>query len=408
MELTILMPCLDEARTLACCIDKAKSYLTRSGIDGEILVADNGSTDGSRVIAQSHGARVIEVATRGYGSALVAGIRAAQGRFVVMGDSDDSYDFSRLDAFVAALRNGAQLVMGNRFEGGIAPKAMPSLHRYLGNPVLSGIGRVFFRTPVRDFHCGLRGFERSAILGLDLCCPGMEFASEMVVKASLQGLRITEVPTTLSPDGRGRPPHLRSWRDGWRHLRFLLIHAPQWLFLYPGALLAGLCLALMVMLELGPIVLGPLGLDVHTLLYAMVGFGVGCQMLLFGALSFVHAVRMHTLPRLPRALQWIEQVKLEHLLLVAGLLMLCGLGCALASVAYWSGVGFAATDPRVLMRIAVPSAALLLSGSQLAVAAFLLEYVRLPMPGVRKAPRTSESADTVSQNSVGSPLARAR
>ena len=231
MELTILMLCLNEARTLAHCIDKARSFLTRAGIDGEIVVADNGSTDGSRTFAQSHGARVIEVATRGYGAALIAGIRAAQGRFVIMGDSDDSYDFSRLDGFVAALRNGAQLVTGNRFEGGIAPKAMPRLHRYLGNPVLSGIGRVFFRTPVRDFHCGLRGFERNAILALDLCCPGMEFASEMVVKASLHGLRIAEVPTTLSPDGRGRPPHLRSWRDGWRHLRFLLIHAPQWLFL---------------------------------------------------------------------------------------------------------------------------------------------------------------------------------
>lgn len=405
MELTILMPCLNEARTLAHCIDKARSFLTRAGIDGEIVVADNGSTDGSRTFAQSHGARVIEVATRGYGAALIAGIRAAQGRFVIMGDSDDSYDFSRLDGFVAALRNGAQLVTGNRFEGGIAPKAMPRLHRYLGNPVLSGIGRVFFRTPVRDFHCGLRGFERNAILALDLCCPGMEFASEMVVKASLHGLRIAEVPTTLSPDGRGRPPHLRSWRDGWRHLRFLLIHAPQWLFLYPGALLAVLCLAVMVMLEIGPVVLGPLGLDVHTLLYAMVGFNVGWQMLLFGALSFMHAVRMHTLPRLPRALQWIDHVTLEHGLLAAGLLILCGLGCALLSVVYWSGVGFAATDPRVLMRIAVPSGALLLSGSQLVVAAFVLEYVRLPMPGVRKVQR---SADTTSQAAIDNQLAPAR
>lgn len=405
MELTILMPCLNEAQTLGRCIDKAMSYLTRAGIDGEIVVADNGSTDGSRAVAQSHGARVIAVETRGYGSALIAGIRAAQGRFVVMGDSDDSYDFSRLDAFVAALRNGAQLVMGNRFEGGIAPKAMPRLHRYLGNPVLSGIGRVFFRTPVRDFHCGLRGFERSAILGLDLCCLGMEFASEMVVKASLHGLRIAEVPTTLGPDGRDRPPHLRSWRDGWRHLRFLLIHAPHWLFLYPGLLLAAPCLALMIMLEIGPVVLGPLGLDVHTLLYAMVGFSVGWQMLLFGALSFMHAVRMHTLPRLPRALQWIDHITLEHGLLVAGLLILCGLGCALLSVVYWSGVGFAATDPRVLMRIAVPSGALLLSGSQLVVAAFVLEYVRLPMPGARKVQR---SADTTAQAPIDNQLVPVR
>ena len=320
--------------------------------------------------------------------------------------TDDSYDLANLGPFIEQLREGHDVVMGNRFKGGIQPGAMPPMHRYLGNPVLSGIGRVFFRTPARDFHCGLRGFERSAILSLDLCCSGMEFASEMVVKASLHGLRITEVPTTLSPDGRGRPPHLRSWRDGWRHLRFLLIHSPQWLFLYPGALLAGLCLALMVMLELGPVVLGPLGLDVHTLLYAMVGFSVGSQMLLFGALSFMHAVRMRTLPRLPRALQWIDHVTLEHGLLVAGLLILCGLGCALLSVVYWSGVGFAATDPRVLMRIAVPSGALLLSGSQLAVAAFLLEYVRLPMPGVRKAQRPS--ADTTSQAAIDNQLVPAR
>ncbi|CAM5787400.1 glycosyltransferase family 2 protein [Rhizobacter fulvus] len=406
MDLTILMPCLNEARTLGSCIEKAKSYLERAKVDGEVVIADNGSTDGSRAIAELHGARVVEVPVRGYGAALIAGIRAARGKFVVIGDSDDSYDFSQLDAFVGALRGGAELVMGNRFAGGIAPNAMPRLHRYLGNPALSGIGRVFFRTPIRDFHCGLRGFERGAILGLDLCCTGMEFASEMVVKASLYGLRIVEVPTTLSPDGRGRPPHLRSWRDGWRHLRFLLIHAPQWLFLYPGAMLAGLCLALMIMLELGPVVLGPLGLDVHTLVYAMVGFNVGWQMLLFGALSYMHAVRMRTLPLLPRALQWLDRVTLEHGLLVAGLLVLCGLGFAILSVAYWSGVGFAATDPRVLMRIAVPSGALLLSGSQLVVAAFVLEYVRLPLPGVRKTQRSTDNP--TSQSAIDNQLVAAR
>ncbi len=217
-------------------------YLARSGVAGEVLIADNGSTDGSQAIAEGLGARVVAVPVRGYGAALITGIEAARGRFVIMGDSDDSYDFTALDPFVAKLREGYDLVMGNRFLGGIKPGAMPPLHRYLGNPVLSTIGRVFFGGPVRDFHCGLRGFDRDAIRALDLRAPGMEFASEMVVKATVQGLRVTEVPTTLSPDGRSRPPHLRSWRDGWRHLRFLLVFCPRWLFLYPGAglFLAGL------------------------------------------------------------------------------------------------------------------------------------------------------------------------
>ena len=245
VELTILMPCLNEAETLAFCIRKARLFLSRTGISGEILIADNGSIDGSRTIAESLGARVVLVANRGYGSALRSGIRAAHGRFVIMGDSDDSYDFSLLDDFVEKLRGGCQLVMGNRFTGGILPGAMPPLHRYIGNPVLTAIGRLFFRSPCRDFHCGLRGFERSAILGLDLQSPGMEFATEMVVKASVHNLRISEVPTTLSPDGRSRPPHLRSWRDGWRHLRFLLLFSPSWLFLYPGMALTFLGAATM-------------------------------------------------------------------------------------------------------------------------------------------------------------------
>ena len=238
LELTILMPCLNEARTLPACIAKARRFLDTAGVRGEVLVADNGSTDGSQALAMSLGARVVDVPERGYGAALIAGIDAARGRFVVMGDSDDSYDFEHLQPFVDALRGGAQLVMGNRFAGGIRPGAMPPLHRYLGNPVLSFIGRAFFKVRVRDFHCGLRGFERDALLALGLHCKGMEFASEMVVKAALGGLRIAEVPTTLSPDGRDRAPHLRSWRDGWRHLRFLLLFTPRWLFLYPGVVLS--------------------------------------------------------------------------------------------------------------------------------------------------------------------------
>ena len=232
-DLTILMPCLNEAETLASCVAKARSFLIRTGIRGEVLIADNGSTDGSQQIAEEAGARVVAIAEKGYGSALLGGIRAARGRYVIMGDSDDSYDFSRLEGFVEKLHAGYQLVMGNRFLGGIAPGAMPPLHRYLGNPVLSTIGRVFFRSPCGDFHCGLRGFERTAVLALDLQAPGMEFASEMVVKATIRKLRIAEVPTTLSPDGRSRPPHLKSWRDGWRHLRFLLLFSPRWLFLFP-------------------------------------------------------------------------------------------------------------------------------------------------------------------------------
>ena len=268
VELTILMPCLNEARTLPTCIGKASGFLARAGIAGEVLVADNGSTDGSQELARRHCARVIAVSEKGYGSALLAGIRAARGRYVIMGDSDDSYDFSQLDLFVDRLREGEQLVMGNRFAGGIQAGAMPPLHRYLGNPVLTAIGRILFQSPCKDFHCGLRGFDRDAILKLDLCATGMEFASEMVVKASVWKLRIAEVPTTLAPDGRDRAPHLRSWRDGWRHLRLLLLFSPRGLFLYPGALLFGLGTLVMLRLVIGPIVFGSVGFDINTLLYA--------------------------------------------------------------------------------------------------------------------------------------------
>ncbi|MTA42772.1 MAG: glycosyltransferase, partial [Actinobacteria bacterium] len=256
MELSVVLPCLNEAETLAVCIRKARASMNELGIDGEVVIADNGSTDGSQDIARSEGARVVDVPTRGYGAALIAGITDAKGTFVIMGDADDSYDLSNLGPFVEALRGGAELVMGNRFAGGIAPGAMPALHRYLGNPVLTAVGRVLFRSPVKDFHCGLRGFRRDAILELDLRTTGMEFASEMVVKATLNKLTIVEVPTTLSPDGRSRPPHLRTWRDGWRHLRFLLLYSPKWLFLYPGIVVFLLGLILGGALLRGPINVG--------------------------------------------------------------------------------------------------------------------------------------------------------
>jgi len=376
-ELTILMPCLNEARTLPTCIGKARRFLDQSGIAGEVLIADNGSTDGSQSIARDAGARVVDVPVKGYGAALRAGIAAARGRFVVMGDSDDSYDFSDLGGFVAELRDGAALVMGNRFAGEIRPGAMPRLHRYLGNPVLSFVGRLFFRSPVRDFHCGLRGFARDTMLALDLRSEGMEFASEMVVKATLAGLRIDEVPTTLSPDGRDRAPHLRSWRDGWRHLRFLLIHAPAWLFMYPGVALLTAGVVLSALLAFQPIVLPWFTLDIHTLLYLSVAACLGLQMVLFAVVSSSHAVAIGILPRMPRGLAWLRRFSLERALLAGLALLASGFALAIYSVVLWSQDRFHAVDPGTLMRVAIPAAMLMLAGGQVCMVAFLMEYIRL-------------------------------
>lgn len=378
LELTILMPCLNEALTVGQCVRQARAFLATSGIQGEVVVADNGSSDGSRELAEAAGARVVAVPERGYGAALRTGIEAAHGRFVIMGDSDCSYDFSRLEAFVAALRSGQQLVMGNRFAGGIAPGAMPRLHRYLGNPVLSFIGRLFFKSPVRDFHCGLRGFERAAMLQLGLQSPGMEFASEMVVKATLHGLRLAEVPTTLSPDGRDRPPHLRSWRDGWRHLRFLLLHAPAWLFMYPGLALFLLGTAATVALGLGPLPLGFATLDVHSMLYAAVAACLGLQMLMFAGFCSLHAVRIGVLPQLPAGLGWVHRVRLEPALLSALGLLLLGLGFAGFSVwLWWHQSRFGAANPAQLMRAVIPGATFMLAAGQVAMSAFMFEFIRM-------------------------------
>ena len=295
-ELTVLMPCLNEAETIGICVKNAREYIDSRNIDGEVVVADNGSTDGSQAIAEERGARVIPVAYKGYGSALLGGISAARGRFVIMGDADNSYDFSMLDPFIDKLREGYDLVIGNRFKGGIKPGAMPLLHRYLGNPLLTGIGRMFFRSPVGDFHCGLRGFNRQAVANLGLVASGMEFASEMVVKATLQRLKIAEVPTTLSPDGRTRPPHLRSWRDGWRHLRFLLLFSPRWLFLYPGAALMILGLVSMAWLLPGPRQVGGLTFDVHTLAYSAAAIVCGFQAVAFAVFTKIYGINAKLLP----------------------------------------------------------------------------------------------------------------
>src|SRR5687768_7006456 len=344
MELTILMPCLDEAATVGRCVEKAREFLRRAGVDGEVLVADNGSRDDSRLRAERAGARVIRVAQRGYGAALAAGIAAASGRFVIMGDADDSYDFARLEGFVEKLRQGYPLVTGNRFKGGIRPGAMPALHRYLGNPVLSFVGRLFYRAPVGDFHCGLRGFDRAALLSLDLRTRGMEFASEVVVKAALGGWRIAEVPTTLHPDGRGRPPHLRSWRDGWRHLRFLLLFSPRWLFLYPGTLLLTLGVLLTVLLYFAPLRVGSLGLDIHSMLYASAAALLGMQLCLFALFARVSAQAAGLLPAQARLQKLLGQLTLERGLALGLGVALLGLVWSAVTFWQWRETGFGALD----------------------------------------------------------------
>jgi len=375
LELTILMPCLNEAETLATCIRKAMGYLARSGVVGEVLIADNGSTDGSQEIATSLGARVLPVAERGYGAALIAGITGARGRYVIMADSDDSYDFENLDPFVARLREGYALVMGNRFKGGIKPGAMPPLHRYLGNPVLTTIGRVFFGSPCGDFHCGLRGFNRAEILKLDLRAPGMEFASEMVVKATLQKLRITEVPTTLSPDGRSRPPHLRSWRDGWRHLRFLLVFCPRWLFLYPGLVLFLGGLGGMAALLFGPARLGGVTLDVHTLLYASAAVTMGFQMVMFWVFARIHGAREGLVPEQPLLTRFLERFGLEPALLTALGLFVLGVLLGIATVVIWGAGRFGDLGGSGTMRMAIASMTSMLLGLQLATGAFFISVL---------------------------------
>lgn len=355
LELSIVMPCLNEAETLATCIRKAQGYLDRSGVDGEVLIADNGSTDGSQDIARELGARVVDVTEKGYGNALMGGIRAARGTYVIMGDADDSYDFANLDPFVTELRKGADVVMGNRFKGGIAPGAMPPLHQYLGNPVLSAIGKLFFKAPVDDFHCGLRGFRREAVLGIRLHTSGMEFASEIVVKSRLSGLRFAEVPTTLKKDGRSRPPHLRSWRDGWRHLRFLLIYSPRWLFLYPG--LAALTVGLVATLALlvGPAKIGSAGFDVGTMLYTAAFAVLGYQAVLFSVMVKLFAAREDLLPMSPRYRRLVERFSIERGLVLGIVIFVAGIIVALLQLLRWGSVGFGALDTAQNIRTAIPA-----------------------------------------------------
>jgi glycosyltransferase involved in cell wall biosynthesis len=377
LEVTVVMPCLNEAETVAICVQKAIRGLRENNICGEVVIADNGSTDGSQDLARGAGARVVPVEQKGYGRALMGGIASARGKFVFMGDADDSYDFGHVGRFVERLRQGYDLVMGNRFQGGIQPGAMPLHHRYLGNPLLSGIGRLFFGSPCGDFHCGLRGFSREAILKLDLRTTGMEFASEMVVKATLHGLRIAEVPTTLARDGRSRPPHLRSWRDGWRHLRFLLMYSPRWLFLYPGLALFLMGLMIVGWLLPGPRRVGSVVLDVHTMLGGAALILIGFQSVAFAVLAKVFATISGLMPWTPGFRRIFRWITLETGL-IAGALLSLGGGFGLCATFYiWNQCGFGPLDPQKTLRWAIPAVTATTLGFQVVLFSFFFSMLGL-------------------------------
>ena len=377
MELTILMPCLNEAETIEVCVAKAVKYILDNSIDGEVLVSDNGSSDGSIEIAERAGARVISTLAKGYGSALLNGIDQAQGTYIIMGDADDSYDLSKLDEFVKRLRGGADLVMGNRFAGGIMPGAMPPLHRYLGNPVLSSLGRILFKSKVGDFHCGLRGFRKSSIQDLNLISTGMEFASEMVVKATVLGLRVEEVPTILHPDGRSRKPHLRTWPDGWRHLRFLFLYSPRWLFLYPGLLFFAVGLVMSVRLSIGSLTFGAIVLDINTLLVSVGVTIIGCQSTWFAVLSKAFAMREGLLPTDVRIRRIQKSFSLERLLVLSVGIFLVGLTGLVFATGNWRNSDWGPLDPLPSLRLVIPSVGMMIISAQTAMGAAMLSVFSL-------------------------------
>jgi hypothetical protein len=380
LELTILMPCLNESETISTCVRKALSFLHIHGIDGEVLVADNGSSDGSQALAEAAGARVIHVQERGYGSALLGGIRAACGRYIIMGDADDSYDLTALMPFLHRLRGGADLVMGNRFQGGIAPGAMPRLHRYIGNPVLSFVGRKFFHCSIGDFHCGLRGFRRDSVLRLGLQATGMEFASEIVVKATLCLQRIEEVPTTLRPDGRSRPPHLRSWRDGWRHLRFLLLFSPRWLFFYPGLAMIVIGSLVDLLVLPGPIAIGSVRLGVDTLAGAAAMVIIGVQAVLFAIFTHVYASNEGFLPYSKTVRRLMRVWTLERGLAGSAALGLVGLAGTIVGFFQWSAVP-AGGHYDAVWRLVLPSVAAMVISFQLLLGTFFLSILAIRRSG---------------------------
>jgi len=377
IELTILMPCLNEAETVGKCVRRAQLFLERYGVSGEVLVSDNGSQDGSQEIARRSGARVVDAPVRGYGAALICGALAARGKYVIMGDADESYDFGELLPFLVELRAGAELVIGNRLRGGIRPGAMPWMNRWIGTPVLSALGRLFFHSQVRDFNCGLRACTRTALHKLNLRTTGMEFASEMIVKAALLGLNVAEVPTTLSPAGRSRPPHLRPWRDGWRHFRSLLMYSPRWLFLYPGSGMIAVGLAGCAWLLPKPGMIGNVGFDVHTLLYAFVAIELGAQFIAFAMFTKVFAVSQGLLPEDSRVSRVLRYFTLETGLIVGSLLTLAGLGGSILAVSDWGRTSFGTLDPSRMLRLIFPSVFSLMLGVQVICGSFFLSILEL-------------------------------
>lgn len=364
IELSIVMPCLNEAETLAVCINKAQSFFERQNISGEVIIADNGSTDGSQKIATDLNARVVNVPQKGYGSALRGGIEAANGKYVIMGDADDSYDFSNLMPYVIKLREGYDLVMGNRFKGGIKKGAMPFLHKYLGNPVLSFIGRLFFKSKIGDFHCGLRGFSKEAYYKMELKTTGMEFASEMIVKSSLKDLKITEVNTILSPDGRSRPPHLNTWRDGWRHLRFLVLYSPNWLFLIPGLLLFIFGIITSSFLLFGKVSIGSVNFGVHTLLFTSGFILIGFQFILFYGLTKVFTVENELLPKSNKYDKLFKLINLEKGLIVGAILVIIGIILSFSAYFDWQAINYGDIENTSTLRSVIPAITLMLLGVQ--------------------------------------------
>ena len=376
MELTILMPCLNEAETIAICIEKASNFLKANGIDGEVLISDNGSTDDSVRIAKSLGARVIHAPVKGYGGALIAGCQAAYGKYVIMGDADDSYDFEHLMPFVEKLRAGFDLVMGNRFKGGIAEGAMPWSHRYIGNPVLSFIGRLFFHSKIEDFHCGLRGYNRSRILELGLQTTGMEYASEMVVKSELARYKICEVPTTLKPDGRSRPPHLRSFRDGWRHLKFLCMYSPRWLFLFPGLSLFLIGLLGGVILSFNQLAFGSVELGIHSLLYCMMAIILGVNIVYFYVFTKLYALKTHFIPH-DNVVEKIAAFSKDKGIFLGAAFALLGFVISIAAFLIWQQSGFSQMNPERLMRYVLPATTMIEVGIETIFACFFIGVLKI-------------------------------
>ena len=383
MQLSFVLPCLNEAETVAASVAMARQFLTANGVDGEVLVADNGSTDGSPEIAQAAGARVIEVSERGYGNSLIGGITAARGECVIIGDSDGSYDFSSVGPMLAKLRDGYDVVIGNRFQGGVSPGAMPPLNRFLGNPLLSFLGRLFYRSQIGDFHCGLRGFKKAAFERMELQTAGMEFASEIIVKATLLGMRIGEVPTTLSPDGRSHPPHLRPWRDGWRHLRFLLLYSPRWLFFYPGLLLMFVGVAAGIWLAPGMRVVHGVGIDIHTLLYCAVAIEIGFQAVVFALFTKKFAIAAGLLPPDVRFDRLVRRFRLEAGLLAGVLCVAVGLALSLVAVSDWRARHFGSLNPTMTFRLVIPASLFLSLGCETILASFFFGILTLPRKSTR-------------------------